>query len=101
MGFAKLNKPPPLSFKPPVSIKPPPQKCLKKISPPGGLIEDLRYLSKATAKKKKICSKNFQTKKKTYFDHPRDLEFGQSTFSPSPRPLYRVKILSSPAQCPN
>ena len=37
MHFAKLNKPP-LSIKPP-----PPQKCLKKISPSGGLIEDLQY----------------------------------------------------------
>ena len=42
MRFAKLNKPPP-SFKPSLSIKPPPQKYLKKISPPGDLIEDLRY----------------------------------------------------------
>ena len=33
MCFAKLNKPP-LS-----------QKCLKKISPPGSLIEDLRYVN--------------------------------------------------------
>ena len=41
MRFAKLNKPP-LSFKPSLSIKPPPppQKYLKKISPPGDLIED-------------------------------------------------------------
>ena len=37
MRFAKLNKLP-------LSIKPPPQKCLKKISPPGGLMEDLRYV---------------------------------------------------------
>ena len=47
MRFAKLNKPP-LFFKPPLSIKPPPQKCLKKISPPGGLIEDLRYYSQSS-----------------------------------------------------
>ena len=57
--------------------------------------EYFEYLSKATAKKK-ICSKYFQTKKKTYFDHPRDLESGQGTPSPSPPPLCRVKILSSP-----
>ena len=37
MRFAKLNKPPPLSF------TPPPLKSAWKISPPGGLIEDLRY----------------------------------------------------------
>ena len=49
MRFAKLNKPP-ISFKPPLSIKPPPppQQCLKKISPPGGLIEDLRYYNVCT-----------------------------------------------------
>ena len=35
MRFAELNKPP-------LSFKPPPQNCLKKISPLGGLIEDLR-----------------------------------------------------------
>ena len=37
--------------------------------------EYFEYLSKATAKKM-ICSKNFQTKKKTYFDRARDLESG-------------------------
>ena len=36
MYVTKLNKPPPLY------LVPPPQKCLKKISLPGGLIEDLR-----------------------------------------------------------
>ena len=41
MCFAKLNKPP--SLLSPPSLLNPPQKCLKKISPPGGLIEDLRY----------------------------------------------------------
>ena len=62
--------------------------------------EYFEYLSKATAKKK-ICSKYFQTKKKTYFDHPRDLESGQGTPSPSPPPLCRVKILSSPGPMPH
>ena len=39
MYFTKLNKPPPPLF------SPPPQKCLKKNKPPGGLIEDLQYVS--------------------------------------------------------
>ena len=51
MHFAKLDKPP-LSYKSPLSIKPPPAPPPKKgawknkPSGGGGLIEDLRYLSK-------------------------------------------------------
>ena len=53
------------------------------------------YLGKATAKKKDSFKK-FSNQEKKYLDHPRDLESGQSNPSPSPPPLCRVKILSSP-----
>ena len=53
MHFTKLDKPPfsfksPLSIKPPTSPLPPPQKksAWKNKPSPGGLIEDLWYLSK-------------------------------------------------------
>ena len=39
MHFAKFSKAPPSLLSP----LPPPQKCWEKISPPGSLIEDLRY----------------------------------------------------------
>ena len=57
MRFAKLNKPP-LSFKSPLSIKPP-SKVREKNKPPGGLIEDLRYIeNKARHKWLKIFRNN-------------------------------------------
>ena len=44
MRFAKLNKTPPLFKAPPPPLLSPPSKVLEKNKPPGGLIEDLRYL---------------------------------------------------------
>ena len=59
--------------------------------------EYFEYLNEVSAKKrfvpKKSQSGKFQTKKKTYFDHPRDLE--KLARVPPPHPS-QVKIVISP-----
>ena len=59
--------------------------------------EYFEYLNKVSAKKglfsKNLKTENFKPRKKTYFDHPRDLE--KLARVPPPHPS-QVKIVSSP-----